>query len=419
MDKSRKPLLTQGRVGHIKYGFSVGVFMSGNEDEDIGPEVALQYGEITEDDLGLDAADIQQLLVAPTDWTISVLVDLLRKRKIDLQPNYQRRVAWDEGKMSRFVESLFMRLPVPQIVLAEMRPGVFAVIDGKQRINSLARFCLDDEAPLRLSGCEYRADLNDKTYEEIQEYPAMEPSVDAFQNHTVRTVVVKNWKSDSLLYLLFLRLNQNSVTLSPQELRRALFPGKFMDWLDDKTAESSGMTSIFKKVPDFRMRDMEVGTRFLGFHNFANQYAGNMKKFLNETSKNLSKDFDAQLDQLEEDWMQFEEGMSLASAIFGDDAFKSRQDGEYQRSPNRAVIDIMTYYFADPAVRGAIDNEEKMTAVRKAFEDLCDNNMKFLQALQTSTKSTKATSQRFHEWGDALRGIIGGVVAEFPLARNP
>lgn len=391
--------------------------MSGSDGEDIGPDVALQYGEITEDDLGLVADDIQQLVVAPTDWTISVLVDLLRKRKIDLQPNYQRRVAWDEAKMSRFIESLFMRLPVPQIVLAEMRPGVFAVIDGKQRINSLARYCLDDQAPLRLSGCEYRTDLNDKTYEDLQADSAMEPSVDAFQNHTVRTVVIKNWRSDSLLYLLFLRLNQNSVTLSPQELRRALYPGEFMNWLDDKTAQSAAMTSVFKKVPDFRMRDMEVATRFLGFKRFADQYSGNMKKFLNETSQSLSANFDAQLGQLEDDWLQFEEGMSLASAIFGDNAFKSRQDGQYQRSPNRAVIDIMAYYFADPAVRAAIHDNEKL-AIRAAFEDLCDNNAKFLQALQTSTKTTKATSQRFHDWGDALRGVIGGVVDEFPLARN-
>lgn len=391
--------------------------MSGNEGEDIGPDVGLQYGEITEDDLGLVAGDIQQLVVAPTDWTISVLVDLLRKRKIDLQPNYQRRVAWDEAKMSRFIESLFMRLPVPQIVLAEMRPGVFAVIDGKQRINSLARFCLDDQEPLRLAGCEYRADLNDKTYEDLQSDPNLEESVDAFQNHTVRTVVVKNWKSDSLLYLLFLRLNQNSVTLSPQELRRALYPGKFMNWLDDKTAQSAAMASVFKKVPDFRMRDMEVATRYLGFHLFADQYAGNMKKFLNDTSKSLADNFETQQGQLEDYWLQFEEGMSLASDIFGENAFKSRQDGKYQRSPNRAVIDIMSYYFADPAVRAAIHDNHKVD-IRTSFEDLCDNNVKFLQALQTSTKSTKATSQRFHDWGDALRGVVGDVVDEFPLARN-
>jgi len=389
-----------------------------NNSEDIDFDLILQSDDITEDDLQLNADTIQRLVVAPTDWTISVLMDLLRKRKIDLQPNYQRRVAWDEVKMSRFIESLFMRLPVPQIVLAEMRPGNFAVIDGKQRINSLARFCLDDQDPLRISKCEYRRDLNDKTYDALQADPEMEPSVDAFQNHTIRTVVVKNWKSDSLLYLLFLRLNQNSVTLSPQELRRALYPGKFMNWLDDKTAQSPAMKYVFKKVPDFRMRDMEVATRFLGFKNFASQYAGNMKLFLNDTSEALSNSFSEIESQLDSDWAEFEAGMSLTKSIFGDDAFKSRQNRKYQRNPNRAVIDIMAYYFADPNVRAAI-GEDQYSAVRTAFERLCDNNQSFLQSLQTSTKTSSATSQRFHDWGDALRGIIGeNVVGVFPLPRD-
>lgn len=97
--------------------------------------------------------------------------------------------------------------------------------------------------------------------------------------------------------------------------------------------------------------------------------------------------------------MQLEDGMSLASTIFGKDAFKSRQDGKYQRSPNRAVIDIMAYYFADPAVRAAIPDDKK-PAIRAAFEDLCDNNAKFCrlsrhqrrqQRLQASGSMTGAT----------------------------
>ena len=97
-------------------------------------EVELSAGEMDEDDLTISSASIQSMVVAPTDWTIGVLVDLLRKKKIDLEPNYQRRIAWNEVKMSKFIESLFMRLPVPQVVLAEMSPGRFAVIDGKQRL---------------------------------------------------------------------------------------------------------------------------------------------------------------------------------------------------------------------------------------------------------------------------------------------
>ena len=388
-----------------------------SEDEEGTTDVTITNGEITEDDLELDVEEIKQLVVAPTDWTISVLVSLLKRGKINLEPNYQRRVAWDERKMSRFIESLFMRLPVPQIVLAEMKPGTFAVIDGKQRMNSLARFCLDESQPLRLSACEYRVDLNGKTYEEAQGIGALEQSIDAFENHTVRTVVLKNWKSNSLLYLLFLRLNQNSVTLSSQELRRALFPGDFMKWLDDKTTGSPGMTFLFNKTPDFRMRDMELGTRFLAFRTSAGSYNGNMKKFLDGSSRELTANFKQRWQELEDHWCDFEAAMALTKEIFGDDAFKSRNRGRYQRSFNRAVLDIMTYYLANSSLREIVERNS-LEPIKKAFERICDESPAFLQAIQSSTKTVRATSQRFHDWGDELRELFGSTVPEFPLSRN-
>lgn len=386
-----------------------------DEDGEHAEQVSLSTGGVTEGDLTIKADDIRKMVVQPSDWTIGVLIDLLKRGKIDLQPNYQRRIAWDGKKMSRFIETLFLNLPVPQLVLAEIRPGVYAVIDGKQRINSIARFCLDTVEPLRLQNCEYRKELNNQTYEMIEHNPALEDALDAFQSHTVRTIVIKNWVSDSLLYLLFLRLNQNSVTLSPQELRRALYPGDFMNWLDDKTANSQGMATIFNKVPDFRMRDMEVATRHLAFRKRTSTYGGNMKQFLDNATGYFKDNFAADHVQLEQDWVEYEAAIATTKAIFGPNAFQARVRGVYQASKNRAVMDVMTYYFAIPEVRAAIVGHE--VEVKDAYEEL-SNNADFVGSLQTSTKTSKATSERFHSWGDALRGVIGNAVPEFPLPRN-
>lgn len=391
--------------------------MAENDDDgEVSEQVSLTTGGVTEGDLSITAADIRKMVVQPSDWTIGVLTDLLQRGKIDLQPHYQRRIAWDEKKMSRFIETLFLNLPVPQLVLAEIRPGRYAVIDGKQRINSIARFCLDTVEPLRLQNCDYRKELNDKTYEEIESTPALEDALDAFQSHTVRTIVIKNWVSDSLLYLLFLRLNQNSVTLSPQELRRALYPGEFMSWLDDKTAGSEGMKTIFAKVPDFRMRDMEVATRHFAFTKRPATYAGNMKQFLDNATEAFRDSFAADRAQLEQDWLNYEAAIATTKGVFGDNAFQARVRGNYQSAKNRAVMDIMTFYFAVAAVRDAVPGHE--AEIKAAYETLTNAPL-FVSSLQTSTKTTKATSERFHSWGDALRGILGGVVPEFPLARNP
>ena len=369
-------------------------------------------GEITEDDLSIKAKDFQEMIVAPTDWTIGVLVDLLKRKKIDLQPNYQRRIAWTTDKMSRFIESLFLRLPVPQIVLAETSPGRFAVIDGKQRLNSLARFCLDTDKPLVLKGCEYRDDLNGLAYEDMLSKDALEASVDAFQSHTVRTTVIKNWESDTLLYLLFLRLNQNSVTLSPQELRRALYPGDFLNWLDDRTTNSEGMKQIFSKVPDFRMRDMELATRFLGFHFFGASYAGNMKNFLDNVTRYITVHWAGVDAQVDDAWQRYEGAIATTTAIFGNDAYKVWIDGRFLPAKNRAVMDIMNYYFsAGDTAQHAMNNG---AAVVDAFIDLCQHNDDFLRSLQTSTKTEAATNMRFYTWGQRLENVIQSAVPQFP-----
>ena len=374
-------------------------------------------GEVGEDDLAaITTKNIQGMLVSPTDWTIGVLVDLLKRKKIDLQPKYQRRIAWTEQKMSRFIESLFLRLPVPQVVLAETAPGRFAVIDGKQRVNSIARFCLDTEKPLRLQKCEYLEQLDKLTYDEIERSEAFADALDAFQSHTVRTIVVKNWKTDDLLYLLFLRLNQNSVTLSPQELRRALFPGDFMNWLDDKTALSSQMNVIFASTPDFRMRDMEVATRHLGFQKYSGVYAGNMKAFLDHTTEHLSNAWPKNQKSLEADWKNYEAAIDFCKNAFGDNVFKLRINKKYQSAKNRAIMDIMTYYFAIPAVRTAA--QPKKNKIKAAYESLIDSDRDFLTSLQSSTKTLEATRYRFAAWEQRLKKLLGNSVPTIKVGKT-
>ena len=368
-------------------------------------QVELSEGEMEESDLSISSAAIQSMVVAPTDWTISVLVDLLKKKKIDLEPNYQRRIAWNEVKMSKFIESLFLRLPVPQVVLAEMSPGRFAVIDGKQRLNSIARFCIDTVSPLKLQRCEYRRELNNKTYIDIENDPEFEASLDSFQSHTVRTTVIKNWIKDEILYLLFLRLNQNSVTLSPQELRRALYPGEFMNWLNETTANSAGMLTIFLKTPDFRMRDMEVATRFLGFRLYPETYSGNMKKFLDDTTSELREKWPTNKKSLEDVWLQYEEAIAFSKAVFEGDVFQLWAKGQFQSSKNRAVIDVMAHFFSFADVRDGLS--DKKEEVKSKFRRLCEDDQSFLASLQVSTKTPKAIYIRFETWRSTLIGILG------------
>jgi hypothetical protein len=209
----------------------------------------------TEGEDDLDATGLQRLgeaVVSGSDWTTETILRQLERGNIVRDPDFQRRDAWRGARKSRFIESLILSLPIPQLVLAEnkLRKGTFLVIDGKQRLLTLRQFASaagDSEYPqLRLEGLQVRKDLNGHSLESLRASPARAEDVTVFENQTIRTVVIKNWPNDSVLYLIFLRLNTGSVQLSPQELRRALHPGPFMKFADEAASKMRGLQRILR-----------------------------------------------------------------------------------------------------------------------------------------------------------------------------
>ena len=101
-------------------------------------------------------SDLSNAIVQSTDWTIDTLVNQIEKGRIQLDPDFQRRDAWTNARKSKFIESLFLGFPIPQLVLAESKrqKGKYMVIDGKQRLLSLIKFAGSEE--LRSSFGEYK-----------------------------------------------------------------------------------------------------------------------------------------------------------------------------------------------------------------------------------------------------------------------
>ena len=169
-----------------------------------------------EDENDLDSGiTYQDIIIMNTDWTVETLQTQINKGNIDLEPAFQRRSAWDNVRKSRLIESILVGLPVPNIVIAEKKgqKGRFFVIDGKQRLLSLSEFF---QGSLQLSGLDIRPDLNGKMISNLEG-----SDLEALENSTLRSSLVKNWRDDRFLYVVFYRLNSGSLQLSPQELRKA------------------------------------------------------------------------------------------------------------------------------------------------------------------------------------------------------
>lgn len=350
------------------------------------------------DDLS-HGADAQRASLWGTDWTVETIVSQLVKGNIYLTPAFQRRNAWTGVRRSQFIESLFLGLPIPQIILAENKAkrGSFIVIDGKQRLLALHYFfgVSPENSPMRLEGLKDLPELNGLTYAEISQQPELAEHLTFFENNTVRAIIIRNWDSDSYLYNVFLRINRGSVQLSPQELRQALYPTRFSRFIDERSAQSQPIRTLLRITePDFRMRDAELLLRHLAYVNYAALYRGNLKQFLDTATGSLSLDWDNQEGGIRAQADDLDAAITEAIEIFGArEAFSKYSDGRYEGRLNRALFDPLAYFLARADVRDAVGRDR--AGFRASFEGLCGRDMEFMRSIEQTTKSRGANEVRF------------------------
>lgn len=350
--------------------------------------------------------DMSDIISGSTDWTTDTIVKQVEKGNIELSPLFQRRDAWTVEKKSLFIESLVLGFPIPQIVLAQ-KNGKFIVLDGKQRLLSLMQFFnRENYTPFKLRGLTILKNLNGKSCDRLENELEFSAYLDKIENATIRTVVIKNWKNDDILYQIFWRLNTSSVPLSPQELRGALFPGEFVDFINQESSTSEFLKNIFGGEEDFRMRDSELLIRYIAYKYFHKIYTGNLKSFLDTTCKRLNSEWESAQESIREEFRLFNVACETTQNIFGEDMFRkySPDKCKYEDKFNRAVFDIMVYYFSVPSIVDGAKN--KCTEIKEGFECLCLNDREFLVSLSSTTKSLGANRTRFNCWGNFLQKTL-------------
>ena len=386
-------------------------FKHSNQKGNFMEDLIVEFTDEIDDEVEteLSAPQIAEAVLYASDWTTETIISQLKRGNININPSFQRRDAWTVPRKSRFIESLILGLPIPQIVLAEKERGKYIVLDGKQRLITLLQFTGLHEgkfSSFKLKGLDVRKDLEGKNFSDLENEPDYQSVIDQFYNHTIRSVVIRNWPNIDFLHLVFVRLNTESVKLSPQELRQALFPGDFLVYADQAASESDELKALLNiKQPDFRMRDVEILVRYLGYSFFISGYAGNLKAFLDYTCEKLNQNWQEQEEKIKFEVSQFEKSLNAAAEIFGPKnvAHKWTPDG-FESRLNRAVLDIIAFYLSDEKIRAmALQSPD---AVRESFKRLCIEREEFRNSIEKTTKSMKATYTRLHLMGEALRAAL-------------
>ena len=102
--------------------------------------------------------------------TLFSLIDKLKYNEIDLNPSFRKGIIlWNNKQMSRFIESILLKLPLPIFYFDVKDDSKWIVVDGLQRIFTLKNFVIGDEdnKKFKLENLEFLTHLNGQSYNNL------------------------------------------------------------------------------------------------------------------------------------------------------------------------------------------------------------------------------------------------------------
>jgi uncharacterized protein with ParB-like and HNH nuclease domain len=328
----------------------------------------------------------------PIDYPFETLVSRLSSDnpKLILDPEFQRKYKWDkEGweRASKFIESCLMRIPLPSCYFAEDKEGRHLVIDGVQRLTTIAKFMRNEFALESLSTFK---ELEGKKFSEIGEYKS------ELEATTIRCIVLRKENDQTLIREIFSRLNQGAVSLSDQEIRHALYHGNF-DKLLSKLGSNKVLANFGKgakpSVPrDGREADEQV-LRFFALDGDLKGYNDRLSKYLDQFMQAQSDIDQAACDVLES---KFNTSLSNCLLVFGDDAFIDTSKDRARQS--MVYYDLLMYSLGRVTEAFAKKNKAK---IKSAFTELCSST-NFQKTLSSGLQNKSSILKRREIWQKLL-----------------
>ncbi|MGL5980555.1 MAG: DUF262 domain-containing protein [Phocaeicola sp.] len=332
------------------------------------------------------------------------IIDMIQYNYIDFDTEYQRsQNLWDDTQQSRLIESVLLGLRLPAFYFEEVSKREWRIIDGLQRCCAIRNFCVDES--LELQDLEFLANFNTKRYDDfpfdIKRDVRMLP---------VTVNVLEKGVPDDVKYILFKRLNTGGITLTPQEIRNAVYIGKAINVVKSMAKEPSFLKATQETIPTLRKQDQDFISRFVAFYlNGYKNYSPDLDKFINDTMKGIKEGlFDE--NRIKEMRMQFVKAMNLAFEIFETDAFRKRDDKAAVRKPlNKAYFEVVSVglaYMSDSEATRLLQNKELF---KTNLITVMRENKPYNSAFSGGTGKRDTVIKRFSIFNDILTKSINGI----------
>lgn len=265
-----------------------------------------------------DPFDPTKIQIQSKPDTLRNIIERLKHGEIDMNTNFQRHPdLWPPAKMSRLIESILIRFPLPAFYFDASDDDKWLIVDGLQRLSSIRKFVIDKK--LKLSGLEYLNRLKGKGYDELpRQYKRRidECPITMFQIMPETPLDVK--------YSVFRRINTGGLVLNNQEIRNAMAKQPERDFLQKLTTNNYLIKSIGDQSR--RMADQELVLRFIAFYN--HDFVTSKKSiasFLDDAIAHIAKSTDTDLAVIED---VYNAAIKTCYEIFGKFAFEKHSPAD-------------------------------------------------------------------------------------------
>jgi len=343
--------------------------------------------------------DPGRIRVDTKPMVISLLMDRIRNKEIDLTPGFQRKGGiWSTKAKSQLVESLLIRIPLPAFYMDGSDESKWLVVDGLQRLSTLKSFVID--RTLRLTGLEFLNECEGKRFDQLPrnlQRRILETQVTVF--------LIQENTPPEVKFNIFKRINTGGLPLSSQEIRHALNQGKASALLQDLSECGEFRTAINDGIRDDRMGDRECVLRLLAFlrTSYHDYKANNIDAFLNQCMRELNLLPDAEVQALSK---RFKRAMVDCYRLFGDRAFRKQKRGNARRYPiNRALFEVWSANIEALCSEDVDRLQTKHDDLQERFLSVLDDS-NFAAAITYGTGDPQKVRLRFSKIEEIIRETL-------------
>ena len=362
--------------------------------------VEIERTELRQDEAQIENPfDPEKVKVLRGNKTIDLLCKRIDYDEIDLAPEFQRRARiWDQGRKSRLIESVLLRIPLPVFYVASDEKDRWSVVDGLQRMTTIHDFVKD---VFNLRGLQYLVQFEKSLFSDLPR---------GMQRRIEETELVMNviqyGTPEEVTFNIFSRINTGGMTLNAQEIRHALNKGPVREFLLELATMDEFTKSTTGSVNDKRMSARECALRFSAFYlKDWREYTNNdLDGFLNSTMKKISAMGAEERAELKS---SFGKAMTVSTMVFGDDAFRKRYSLGAPRNPiSKPLFETWALVFSK-----LNDEEIKLLAKRRKavcrrfIETLC-NDRDYEVSISYGTGTPARVRKRFATAENIVKEVL-------------